>query len=72
MVISGLLEKVILGSIALAVLFLLLNTIVVPNLNDTMQGNITGISNTTWQGILLLVMVLALIGFAMAYMPRKT
>ncbi len=68
---KDLVTKVIYGSIALAVLFIMLSTIVVPNLNTTMQGNITGIENTTWQGILTLVVILALIGFAIAYIPHK-
>lgn len=67
---GSLINKVIMGSIALAVLFVLLPNLVMPFFNTSYNYSITGLSAATTQGIILLVFVLALIGFAVEFVPR--
>lgn len=66
----GIIQTVIYGSIGLTVLFLLMSTIVLTHFNTTYNYAITGLSASTTQGLFLLVLVLALIGFAVRYMPK--
>lgn len=66
----SLVNKIIMGSIGLTVLFLLMSTIVLDHFNTTYNYTVTGLSATTTQGIFLLVLVLALIGFAIEYLPK--
>ena len=56
-------------AIGLTVMFLLLNSIIMPNYNSTGSTTVTGTGMTTatYQGLLLLVFVLALIGIAMSF-----
>lgn len=68
---GGIIDKVIYGSIGLAVLFLMLSTIVLPYFNTTYNYVVTGLSSTFYQGIMILLFFLAILGFAMAYIPRK-
>jgi type II secretory pathway component PulF len=68
---EGIIDKVIYGSIGMAVLFIMLSSVVLPNLNTTFNYVVTGLSATLYQGIITLVFFLALIGFAMAYIPKK-
>ncbi len=67
---SSMIRNVVLGSIALVVLFLLMATIVLPNFNTTYNYTVTGLSPAITQGLFLLVLTLALIGFAIPYLPR--
>ncbi len=67
---EGIINTVIYGAIGLTVLFLLLSTIVLPHFNTTYNTTVTGLSATTLQGLFLLVLVLALIGFAVRYIPK--
>jgi len=67
---DGILNYVILGAIGLATLFLLLPTIVLPNFNTSYNYPITGMSASVTQGILLLVFFLAMIGFAVKFIPK--
>jgi type II secretory pathway component PulF len=66
----GIIGKVVYGAIGLVVLFLLMSTIVLPQFNTTYGYTVTGLSSATTQGIFLLVLFLALIGFAIAYLPK--
>jgi len=66
----GIIQKVVYGSIGLTVLFLLMSTIVLPNFNTTYGYTVTGLASATSQGLFLLVLVLALVGFAIEYLPR--
>lgn len=66
----SLINKIVMGSIGLTVLFLLMSTIVLTNFNDTYNYEISGLSAATTQGLFLLVLVLALVGFAIEYLPR--
>lgn len=70
MVSTGIINKVVYGAIGLTVLFLLFSTIVLPQFNTTYNYTVTGLSSTTSQGLFLLVLVLALVGFGVAYIPR--
>jgi hypothetical protein len=65
--------KVVYVAIGLTVFFLLLSSIVMPNYNTTGSQNVagTGMSSTTYTGLLLLVFVLAIIGIAMDWMPKR-
>lgn len=63
-------EKTILIALSLALLFILLPTIVLTNFNTAYNYTVTGLSSTTLQGILLIVLVVALIGFVMYLLPR--
>lgn len=65
----SLVNKVILGSIALAVLFVLLPNLVMPFFNTSYNYTITGLAAATTQGIILLVFILALIGFSVEFIP---
>jgi len=67
-------EKVVGIGIGLTVLFLLLNSIIMPNYNTAGSTNITstGLTSTTYTGILLLVFVLAIIGVAMAFFKSSS
>lgn len=65
-----LLNKIIMGSIGLTVLFLLFSTIVLDHFNTTYNYTVTGLAASTTQGLFLLVLVLALIGFSIEYLPR--
>lgn len=67
---SGIINTVIYGAIGLTVLFLLLSTIVLPHFNTTYNYTVLGLSAATTQGLFLLVLVLALIGFAVRYIPK--
>lgn len=67
---SGIIKKVVFGAIGLTVLFLLMGTIVLPHFNTTYNYTITGLSVATTQGLFLLVLVLALIGFSLEYLPK--
>jgi len=66
---KNILNTVVGIAIGLTVLFLLLNSIIMPNYNTTATATITGTGMTaaTYQGILLLVFVLAIIGVAMSF-----
>lgn len=66
---SGIINQIIYGAIGLTVLFLLASTIILPNFNTTYNYPVTGLSSTTLQGMFLLVLVLALIGFSVRYLP---
>ena len=66
----SIISKVVYGSIGLTVLFLLMSTIVLPHFNTTYGYVVTGLSAATTQGLFLLVLVLALVGFGISYMPR--
>lgn len=66
---ANLLNKIIMGSIGLTVMFLLMSTIVLTHFNTTYNYVITGLSAATTQGLFLLVLVLALIGFGIEYLP---
>lgn len=66
----SIINTVIYGAIGLTVLFLLMSTIVLPHFNTTYNYTITGLSSATSQGMFLLVLVLALIGFAVKYIPN--
>lgn len=66
---ANLLNKIIMGSIGLTVLFLLMSTIVLTHFNTTYNYTVTGLSAATTQGLFLLVLVLALIGFSIEYLP---
>jgi hypothetical protein len=68
---AGIIDKVIYGAIGLAVLFLMLSTIVLPYFNTTYNYVITGLNTTFYQGIMVLLFFLAILGFALAYIPRK-
>ena len=65
----SLVNTIIMGAIGLTVLFLLMSTIVLPHFNSVYGYTITGLSSATTQGLFLLVLVLALIGFGIRYMP---
>jgi hypothetical protein len=67
---AGLMNWIIIGAIALATLFLLLPTIVMPYFNTSYNYTITGLSASVTQGILLLVFFLALLGFAVKFIPK--
>ena len=62
-------NTIVIGAIGLTVLFLLMSTIVLPQFNASYNTPVTGLSSATLQGLLLLVLVLALIGFGIRYMP---
>jgi len=66
-------EKVVAVSIGLTVFFLLLSSIIMPNYNTTGGQNVagTGMSTTTYQGILLLVFILGVVGIALTFMKKK-
>lgn len=64
---SEIINKVIYGAIGLTVMFLLMSTIVLPQFNIAYNTAVTGLSSATLQGMFLLVMVLALIGFSLPY-----
>lgn len=66
---KGIINKVIYGGIGLTVLFLLMSTIVLPHFNTTYNYTVTGLAAATSQGLFLLVLVLALIGFGVEYIP---
>ena len=67
---SGIINTVVLGSIALTVMYILMSTIVLPKFNDSYNTTVTGLSSSTTQGLLLLTLILALVGFGIAYLPR--
>lgn len=67
---DGIINNVVYGAIGLVVMYLLLATIVLPNFNTTYNYTVTGLSTATLQGLLLLTLVMALIGFAIRYIPR--
>lgn len=67
---SDIVNKVIYGSIGLAVLFLLLPNLILPFFNASMSYEVTGMSGTMVTGIMTLVLILALIGFAVYYIPK--
>jgi hypothetical protein len=69
---DAMVNKVIMGSIALAVMFVLLPNLVLPFFNTAYNYTITGLAATTTQGIYLLVLVLALVGFAINFVPKVT
>ncbi len=66
---AGIINQIIYGSIGLTVLFLMFSTIVMSHFNTTYNYTVTGLSAATTQGLFLLVLVLALIGFAVRYIP---
>jgi len=67
-----LLNKIIMGSIGLTVMFLLMSTIVLTHFNTTYNYTVTGLSTATTHGLFLLVLVLALIGFSVEYLPKAS
>jgi ABC-type phosphate transport system permease subunit len=67
---ESIINTVVYGSIGLVVLFLLLTTIVLPYFNASYNTTVTGLSSSFLQGILLLVFILAMIGFAIRYIPK--
>jgi len=64
---KSIINTIVYGAIGLTVLFLLMSTIVLSHFNTTYNYTITGLSAATTQGLFLLVLVLALIGFAVQY-----
>lgn len=66
----GIINTIVYGSIALTVMFLLMSTIVLPHFNTTYNYAITGLSAATTQGLFLLVLVLALVGAAITFLPK--
>ena len=71
---SEVMNKVVGISLGLTVLFILLNSIVMTNYQSVGGLNIagTGLSASTFQGILLLVFVLAIVGVAMAFFRESS
>lgn len=67
---DGIINTIVYGAIGLVVLFLMLTTIVLPNFNSSYNYTVTGLSPSITQGLLLLVLFLALIGFAIRYIPK--
>jgi len=67
---SDIINKVIYGAIALAVLFLLIPTIVLPYFNMSYNYVVTGLSTAQSQGIMLIILFLAMIGFAVYFIPK--
>lgn len=67
---DGIINTVVYGAIGLVVMYLLLSTIVLPNFNTSYNYTVTGLSSSITQGLLLLTLVLALVGFAMRYLPK--
>jgi type II secretory pathway component PulF len=68
---SSIINTVIYGAIGLTVFFLLLATIVLPQFNTAYNTAVTGLSTATLQGMLLLVLVLALVGVGIMYICRS-
>ena len=64
---KSIINTVVYGAIGLTILFLLMSTVVLDHFNTTYNYSITGLSASTTQGIFLLVLILALIGFAVQY-----
>jgi hypothetical protein len=58
------LDKIVSIAIGATVFFLLVATIVLPQFNTSYNYTVTGLSASTLQGLLLLVLVMALIGVA--------
>lgn len=65
----SIINKIVYGSIGLTVMFLLMSTIVLPQFNTSYNYPVTGLSSATSQGLFLLVLVLALVGFSIQYLP---
>jgi hypothetical protein len=72
-VMADIMGKVVGIGIGLTVLFLLLNSIIMPNYNTAGGTNITGtgLSASSYTGLLLLVFVLAIISIAVAFLSHK-
>lgn len=68
----GILDTVVGISIGLTVFFLLAANIILPFFNTAYTATVTGLSATTTQGLLLLVLVLGLIGVGLKMMPRTS
>jgi len=66
----GIINTVVLGSIGLTVLYILMSTIVLDKFNESYNTSVTGLSASTTQGLLLLTLILALVGFGITYLPR--
>ena len=69
---KNILNTVVGIAIGLTVLFVLLNSIVMTNYNTVGANNWlgTGMTAATFQGLLLLIFVLAMIGVAMAFFKK--
>lgn len=67
---SGIINRVIYGALGLAVLFLVIPTIVLPYFNTTYNYTVTGLSTATSQGIFLIILIVALIGFVVYFIPK--
>ena len=67
---ANIINKIVYGSIGLTVLMLLLSTVVLDHFNEAYNTGVTGLSSSTTQGLILLVLVLALIGFAVGFLPK--
>lgn len=67
---DSIINKVIYGSIGLAVLFLLLPNLILPFFNESYSYEVTGMSSGMLTGIMTLVLILSLIGFAVYYIPK--
>lgn len=63
---EGIIDKVLYGSIALAVMFFMVATLVLPYFASAIEGQ-----SAMVVGILTLALFLSLLGFALAYIPRK-
>jgi cytochrome b561 len=70
---DGIMNKVVGIGIGLTVLFLLLASVIMPNYNIAGSTNIsgTGLTATTYTGLLLLVFVLAIVGIALTFLRKK-
>jgi hypothetical protein len=74
---DGLIEKVMIGSFAVALLFIMLTAVIIPNWNTAGSANVsgTGLSQASWQGLVLILGVAFIFGIAIAlifvFMKRK-
>lgn len=60
-------EKIIGGSLALGVLFLMTTNVILPFFNSTYNYVVTGLSTTVLQGILLILLLVGLIGMIVSF-----
>lgn len=66
----GLIDTVVGIALGLTVFFLLVDTIILPFFNGAYNRTVTGLSNTTTRGLLLIVLVLGMIAVGLRVMPK--
>ncbi len=67
---ANLVNRVIVGTLALGILFVMFTNVVLPAFNDTYNAEIVGLNPATTQGMWTILILTVIVGYALAYLPK--